>query len=154
MTMLAHTRLRRPWHFLPATLWLILVSVLSLLPGTTITAMADNSVLASLVNIISMVTLADIFGIDKVFHAGLYAVLVALLLRPVVAPTARRIWLTALAATAFGSLMEVLQAYVQRAPSVWDALANAIGATAVAAAWWWLWWRRRAATAQTATGAS
>ena len=76
---------------------------------------------------------------DKVVHAILYGVMTALLLwaarTPDLPTRTRRVWFVALAATAYGLLMEFLQSFTAtRTMDLLDGLANAVGAFLVAGA--------------------
>jgi VanZ family protein len=77
---------------------------------------------------------------DKIAHAGMYAVLTGLSLwaRALAgaARPGRAVLPAALAATAYGALLECLQGFtVLRDSSFWDAFANAAGAFGAAGVW-------------------
>jgi VanZ family protein len=83
--------------------------------------------------------------LDKVVHAGIYAVLAALWLWALQSPLSRRSrgpWLAWLLPVAFGGLDEWHQSYVPgRSADVRDLVADMAGATLAL----WLWWSVSAA---------
>lgn len=104
-----------------ATLWALAIPALSLLPAPYFSQVGS-------------IVLVRIPHADKIVHAGLYGVLTGLMLGCATPPVpARRFWFTALAATAYGLLMELLQCLTAtRTMDLFDGLANAAGAFLVA----------------------
>jgi VanZ family protein len=73
---------------------------------------------------------------DKIVHAVAYAILALLFCRALRSPTAKALVLTAVLCMAYGTLNEMLQFLIPgRAPSGWDAFANAVGASVTTALW-------------------
>jgi len=78
---------------------------------------------------------------------GAFAAVVLVALRARPSSSAGRIALVAFAwAAGYGGVMEIVQLFVGRTASLWDAVANALGAALVALAWHRLraWRLRRA----------
>lgn len=89
----------------------------------------------------------DLPHIDKVLHALAYAGLTLLLIRAlcltfVTRPTSTLVLWGVILAISYGMCNEVIQAFTPtRTMSMFDGVANAIGASL--AAWIWLWLERR-----------
>ena len=77
--------------------------------------------------------------LDKALHAGAYGLLTLTLARALGGPSG---WRAAALAIAYGLVLEGLQHFIGRTPSLVDGAANAAGA--VAAAWVWTAWQGRA----------
>lgn len=76
------------------------------------------------------------YGADKVAHAAAYAILALLVCRAAGDRGTGTLVLIALSCAAYGVFNEIHQAYVPgRYPSGWDAVANAVGASATVLLW-------------------
>ncbi|MBK9147477.1 MAG: VanZ family protein [Flavobacteriales bacterium] len=111
-------------------LWALLILLLCLMPGAALPAWHW----------------ADLFSIDKLVHAGLFAVLVLLVLRALPDPTLKAAAMAAMACVAYGGALELMQQFpaLGRRGDWNDFLANGIG---VGLGWAWqrrLWAKRRA----------
>lgn len=83
-------------------------------------------------------------GIDKLLHTGGYAVLAAAALAARRRVDARSVLVVGLLVTAFGGVVELLQAPVPgRSLSALDLAADAVGAAAGVTAWWLFTWISR-----------
>ena len=107
----------RAWSYLPAALWAALIFFLS-----------------------SRHTLPPLFDAvpqsDKMVHAGVYAVLAALLLRGARWPVQRRAWWAALVTSVYGVTDELHQYFVPgRSCDVFDWVADTTGACLCVALW-------------------
>ena len=114
-----------------ALLWALLILVLCLMPGTAL----------------PMWHWADLFSVDKLVHAFLFAVLTLLCLRAFEAPGPKTVLAAVLACAAYGGGLELMQMLpgLGRRGDWNDFTANTVG---VALGWagqrWWRSRRRRA----------
>lgn len=80
---------------------------------------------------------AGLIGADKLLHAVGYGVLALVAFRATSPDTAWEYALVVLGVVAFGGAVELLQGqFPTRQPSLWDALANALGAVVASFLWW------------------
>lgn len=99
--------------FWKPVLWLLIILVLSLIPGNQLPG------------------LPFIPHFDKLVHAGMYFVLVVLMVNPLRLLRVQRYYLVAmLVSFIIGSMVELAQTFVavNRSGSIWDGLANLTGA--------------------------
>ena len=81
-----------------------------------------------------------LFGVDKWVHVGSYALIAFLGCYVALTRSVRLLLVIALAATAFGAGLELLQGPIPwRTMEFADVLANALGAFLAVGLWWVLW---------------
>lgn len=114
------------WQWLAAVLWAILLILLSAAPAKSLPK-------------VSLWT--DLIGVDKLAHALVYGVFTVLLYLPFRKSVINAGFWSVFVATAFGGLMELLQATLStgRAYDLADMLANFVGAViAYFASYYWI----------------
>ena len=119
-------------HYRWALVWALFILLLCLIPGYDLPKWKW----------------AELFSVDKLVHAGVFAVLVILLVRAVrshhgeVDLRSRGILLWIGACIAYGGALEIMQGtfFIQRTADLLDFIANGTGCLL---GWWWLQRRER-----------